>query len=150
MASSKENDQITLLNHSDARNLNEMESLSPSEKRNPKYTHPTKVTCGKCNRVMFWPGDTNAAKCPYCFTTNHLSACREWVCAFIFTFIGLLVIALAVGLTAGTIVWSLHHGGIFVVWTGLFVTGLIILLRAAVYCCTPCFCMTKGHIFLEK
>jgi len=104
------------------------------------------VVCGKCNHPMHWPNaHKNEAKCPNCRHHVYLSRnsilCRGIMCVVA----GLLLILATIGVTAGTFAWSSRHGGIFIVWTGLFISGIVLLVRAIVYFCFPC-CMTQGHI----
>lgn len=104
------------------------------------------VVCGKCNQAMFWPNThKNEAKCPNCRHHVYLSLnsilCRGIMCVVA----GMLLVLAAIGVTAGTFAWSSRHGGIFIVWTGLFISGIVLLIRAGVYFCFPC-CMTRGHV----
>ena len=104
------------------------------------------VVCGKCNQPMVWPNPhKNETKCPNCRHHVYLSLNSIMCRAVIFVVAGILLLVAAIGVTAVTFAWSSRHGGIFIVWTGLFISGIVLLGRATVYLCLPC-CMTRGHI----
>lgn len=54
--------------------------------------------------------------------------------ATIFAVIGFIFLAAGIGVTVGTLDLARDSGGIYVVWIGAFVAGILNLIRSCYYC----------------
>lgn len=106
----------------------------------PTNTDRIRVVCGKCSRSILWPSDAAVARCPHCRSRSYLYLSWMRYRAIACAVVGILFVLIASALTAGIYAWASEHGGIYVVWVGLYVVGALMMLRAALYCC-----MTQSH-----
>jgi len=54
--------------------------------------------------------------------------------SIIFLIFGLVVLGIAIGITAGTASIAAEKGGMYVVYVGAFLVALLLLLRSFYYC----------------
>jgi len=93
-----------------------------------------RVTCGHCNETFVFRTTAHLARCPYCrkisSVGNHYAKNR----ALIFAIIGIIFLAIGIGVTVGTYELAKGSGGIYVVWFGAYIIGLLNLIRSCYYC----------------
>lgn len=100
-----------------------------------------RVVCGRCHKAILWPSNASIARCPHCRGRSYLYSSWMRSRAIASLIIGIVFIIIASALTGGTYAWSSAHGGIYVVWVGLFISGAAFIARAVFYCI-----MTQSHV----
>lgn len=93
-----------------------------------------RVTCGHCNETFVFRTTAHLARCPYCRKISSVGASFAKNRALIFAVIGILFLVIGVGVTVGTFELAKESGGIYVVWAGAFLVGLLNLIRSFYYC----------------
>ncbi|XP_064611829.1 type 2 phosphatidylinositol 4,5-bisphosphate 4-phosphatase-like [Liolophura sinensis] len=95
----------------------------------------SRVVCAHCQEAFLFNVMNNAlARCPHCRRVSSVGARYAHNRALLFGCLGFLFIAAGVGITAGTYKMARQAGGIYTVWIGAFVVGVILLIRAMYYC----------------
>ncbi|XP_057291381.1 type 2 phosphatidylinositol 4,5-bisphosphate 4-phosphatase-like [Hydractinia symbiolongicarpus] len=93
-----------------------------------------RVTCGHCNETFVFRTTAHLARCPYCRKVSSVgpqfAKNRALACAIA----GVLFLAMGVGVTVGTLELAKQSGGIYVLWIGAFISGLLFLIRSCYYC----------------
>ena len=91
-----------------------------------------RFVCAHCTQVFVF-NQVNAllARCPYCRNVSSAGSSSVRVRAWIYLIIGLLLLGGGIGVTAGTYEIASKSGGIYTVWIGAFISGLLFLIRAA-------------------
>lgn len=74
------------------------------------------------------------ARCPHCRNVSSVGPDYARGKGKIFTIIGLLLLAVGVGVTAGTYAVARTHSGVYVAYVGAFLLGLIMVARGVYYC----------------
>jgi phosphatidylinositol-4,5-bisphosphate 4-phosphatase len=108
----------------------------------PVNTDRLRVVCGRCHRSILWPSNAAVARCPHCRGRSYLySSWMRYRAGVCFT-VGILFILISIIITAvtATIAWTSQHGGIFVIWIGLFISGVGFIIRGIFY-----LFMTQSH-----
>ncbi|CAH3031906.1 unnamed protein product [Pocillopora meandrina] len=93
-----------------------------------------RVTCGHCNEIFVFHTTSHLARCPHCRRISSVGPNFARTRATIFAVIGFIFLAAGVGVTVGTLDLAKDSGGIYVVWIGAFVAGILNLIRSCYYC----------------
>eukprot|EP00112_Aurelia_sp_Birch-Aquarium-sp1_P010137 Seg2179.3 transcript_id=Seg2179.3/GoldUCD/mRNA.D3Y31 product="Type 2 phosphatidylinositol 4 5-bisphosphate 4-phosphatase" protein_id=Seg2179.3/GoldUCD/D3Y31 len=93
-----------------------------------------RVTCGHCNETFVFRTTANLARCPYCRKVSSVGRKFANTRALIFAIIGFIFLVAGVAVTFGTLEMAKSSGGIYVVWIGAFVAGILNLIRSCYYC----------------
>lgn len=93
-----------------------------------------RVTCGHCNEIFVFHTTSHLARCPHCRRISSVGHHFAKTRAIIFAIIGFIFLAAGVGVTVGTLDLAKSTGGIYVVWIGAFVAGILNLIRSCYYC----------------
>ncbi|XP_031570365.1 type 2 phosphatidylinositol 4,5-bisphosphate 4-phosphatase-like [Actinia tenebrosa] len=93
-----------------------------------------RVTCGHCNEIFVFHTTTHLARCPHCRRVSSVGPSFAKTRATIFAVIGFLFLAAGVGVTVGTYEMARESSGIYVVWIGAFIAGVLNLIRSCYYC----------------
>ncbi|XP_072013654.1 type 1 phosphatidylinositol 4,5-bisphosphate 4-phosphatase-like [Amphiura filiformis] len=92
-----------------------------------------RVVCGHCNERFRFPHTSTLARCPYCRKVSSVGPSYARTRCIIYAIIGIIFLAAGVGVTIGTYELARDQGGIYFVWIGAFVIGLLNLLRSCYY-----------------
>ena len=113
----------------------------------PSLAHEmrVRVSCGHCNEIFIFRNTAHLARCPHCHRISSVGSTFARNRAVVFAMIGLLFIAVGVGVTVATMEMASHNGGIYVVWVGAFIAGLLNLIRSCYYC-TMTVSQTEGAV----
>ncbi|XP_013417175.1 type 1 phosphatidylinositol 4,5-bisphosphate 4-phosphatase [Lingula anatina] len=96
----------------------------------------SRVICGHCTEPFLFNIHHNAlARCPHCRKVSSVGPRFARTRAIIYGLIGLIFLGAGIGVTVGTYEMATHQGGLYVVWIGAFVTGLLLLIRALYFVC---------------
>ncbi|KAK3610404.1 hypothetical protein CHS0354_008693 [Potamilus streckersoni] len=94
-----------------------------------------RVHCVQCSQVfLFNVNQRSMARCPHC---NHVSSVGPEFArrrAVIYLILGLIFLGAGIGVTVGTFEAAEESGGIYTVWIGAFVVGLLFLVRSLYFC----------------
>jgi len=93
-----------------------------------------RVTCGHCNETFVFRTTAHLARCPYCRNVSSVGPQFAKNRAIIFAVIGIIFLAIGVGVTVGTYKLARQSGGIYVIWFGAFIVGILNLMRCCYYC----------------
>lgn len=74
------------------------------------------------------------ARCPHCRNVSSVGPDYARGKGKIFMFIGLLLLGIGIGVTAGTYAVAKTHSGVYVAYVGAFLLSLIMLARGIYYC----------------
>ncbi|XP_033754041.1 type 1 phosphatidylinositol 4,5-bisphosphate 4-phosphatase-like [Pecten maximus] len=90
-----------------------------------------RIRCGHCGDIYLFNtlGSNLLARCPHCRSVSSVGpeyARRRATICFV---IGLVFLGAGVGVTVGTYELASESGGIYTVWIGAFLTGLIFMIR---------------------
>lgn len=88
-----------------------------------------RLECGYCHGV-FVAAEGMMTACPHCRATSY-SKSGIRLRYMIYLLLGLVFLGAGTGVTVGTYEAASRHGGIYVIWIGAFITGLLLLFRAA-------------------
>eukprot|EP00794_Sanderia_malayensis_P018970 gene18970-20876_t len=103
-----------------------------------------RVTCGHCNETFVFRTTAHLARCPYCRKVSSVGPKFAKNRAIIFAVIGAVFLLAGVGVTVGTFEIAKDSGGIYVVWIGAFIAGILNLIRSCYYC-TMTVSSIEGH-----
>jgi phosphatidylinositol-4,5-bisphosphate 4-phosphatase len=92
-----------------------------------------RVVCGHCNERFRFPHQSTLARCPYCRRVSSVGAAYAKNRCIVYTIIGLMFLGAGAGVTIGTYSLAQNQGGIYFVWIGAFVVGILNLMRAVYY-----------------
>ncbi|XP_078367374.1 type 2 phosphatidylinositol 4,5-bisphosphate 4-phosphatase-like isoform X5 [Oculina patagonica] len=112
-------------------------NLAPTPSVPPAVTVSSslnRATCGHCNGIFAFRTTSCRARCPHCRETSSVGPDFARRRATIFAIIGFIFLAAGVGVTVGTLEIAKKSGGIYVVWVGAFVAGILNLIRSCYYC----------------
>jgi len=73
------------------------------------------------------------ARCPHCRKVSSVGPEFARTRAIIFLLFGLIVLAIGIGITCGTLSIAHAKGGMYVVYVGAFLVALLLLLRSLYY-----------------
>jgi len=93
-----------------------------------------RVTCGHCNETFVFRVTAHLARCPYCRKVSSVGSKFARTRSIIFAVIGMLFLIAGVAVTVTTLELASQNGGIYVVWIGAFVAGILNLIRSCYYC----------------
>jgi len=93
-----------------------------------------RVTCGHCNETFVFRTTAHLARCPYCRNVSSVGSRFARNRAIVFAVIGVIFLAVGVGVTVGTYKLARESGGIYVTWFGAFIIGILNLMRCCYYC----------------
>jgi len=93
-----------------------------------------RVTCGHCNETFVFRTTAHLARCPYCRNVSSVGSQFAKNRAIVFAVIGVIFLAIGVGVTVGTYKLARESGGIYVTWFGAFAIGILNLMRCCYYC----------------
>jgi len=103
-----------------------------------------RVTCGHCNETFVFRTTAHLARCPYCRNVSSVGSRFARNRAIVFAVLGVIFLAVGVGVTVGTYKLARESGGIYVTWFGAFIIGILNLMRCCYYCT-----MTVSEVELE-
>merc|ERR1712020_18975 len=113
-------------------------SLAPSgPPQNPIPNVPgmCRVVCAHCHDNFLFNALNNAlARCPHCRKVSSVGGDFSRNRGLLFTLLGMLLLIIAIGVTAGTASKASEKGGLVVVYIGLFVTALGLAGRGMYFC----------------
>ena len=93
-----------------------------------------RVTCAHCGDTFLFNILNRAlARCPHCRKISSAGRSYAKNRAILFATIGLVFLGIGIGITVGTYSIARHSGGIYVVYVGAFITGILLLCRALYY-----------------
>jgi len=96
----------------------------------------SRIVCAHCQDTFLFNITNKAlARCPHCRKVSSVGPTFARNKAILFTVIGLIFLAIGIGVTVGTFQIAKKSGGIYVVWVGAFVIGVINFIRALYYAC---------------
>ncbi|KAL5022850.1 hypothetical protein ScPMuIL_002005 [Solemya velum] len=102
----------------------------------------SRIGCGHCGEVFLFDMTRNRlVRCPHCRRISAIGARYAKIRAIIYLILGLMLVGTGIAVTIGTYDIARHSGGIYVVWVGAFVSGVVFLIRASYYSC----CMRDEH-----
>ncbi|XP_022092170.1 type 1 phosphatidylinositol 4,5-bisphosphate 4-phosphatase-like [Acanthaster planci] len=114
-------------------NLAPVTAVAPSTTTTLTTTSGYRVVCGHCNERFRFPHQSTLARCPYCRRVSSVGQAYAKNRCIIYTVIGLIFIGAGIGVTIGTYPLAQNQGGIYFVWIGAFVVGILNLMRAVYY-----------------
>jgi len=101
----------------------------------PNVPGMCRVTCAHCHDTFLFNTLNNAlARCPHCRKVSSVGPEFARTRSIIFLIFGLIVLGIAIGITAGTASIASEKGGMYVVYVGAFLVALLLLLRSFYYC----------------
>lgn len=113
-------------------------SLAPSGPPNnpvPNVPGMCRVTCAHCHdSFLFNTLNNSLARCPHCRKVSSVGGDFSRNRGLLFCFLGLLMFAIAVGVTCGTLNIAVQKAGLYVLYVGLFLSAVILGLRGAHFC----------------
>ncbi|KAK6185438.1 hypothetical protein SNE40_007674 [Patella caerulea] len=93
-----------------------------------------RATCVHCAQVFIFDVSTRSlARCPHCRNLSAVGTNYARRRAHICLILALVFIGAGIGVTMGTLEVARENGGIYVVWTGAFIIGLSMLIRACYF-----------------
>lgn len=92
-----------------------------------------RFTCAYCNQIFLFNsvGWSQLARCPHCRRVSSCDASNQKTRCAIYLILGIIFLGAGIGVTVGTYEMAHHSGGIYTVWIGAFVFGILFLVRAA-------------------
>ncbi|XP_046993420.1 type 1 phosphatidylinositol 4,5-bisphosphate 4-phosphatase isoform X2 [Schistocerca americana] len=112
-------------------------NLAPSPVTPPVPTMPgmCRVTCGHCHDTFLFNTLNNAlARCPHCRKVSSVGPDFARARGIVFIIIGLVFLAVGIGVTVGTYQLVRKNGGIYVAYVGAFIVALLAFARSVYYC----------------
>ncbi|XP_025114976.1 type 1 phosphatidylinositol 4,5-bisphosphate 4-phosphatase-like isoform X1 [Pomacea canaliculata] len=92
------------------------------------------VKCAYCHQMFLFSVVARAlARCPHCRKVSSVGYNSVRVRGIICLVLGLALISAGIGVTVGTYEMAKSNGGIYVVWIGAFISGLIFVIRSIFY-----------------
>ncbi|KXJ24251.1 type 2 phosphatidylinositol 4,5-bisphosphate 4-phosphatase [Exaiptasia diaphana] len=113
----------------------------PSAATVPGIRGRFRVTCGHCNEIFVFHSTNHLARCAHCRRVSSVGPRYAKTRGTVFAVVGLLLLAAGAGVTIGTFELAKQSSGIYVVWIGAFIAGILNLIRSCYYCT-----MTVSHI----
>ncbi|KAJ8041441.1 Type 1 phosphatidylinositol 4,5-bisphosphate 4-phosphatase [Holothuria leucospilota] len=92
-----------------------------------------RAVCGHCNETFTCPRSSCLVRCPYCRKVSSVGAAYARNRSLIYAIVGFLFLVAGVAVTVGTVVADASTGGIYFIWIGAYVVGLLNLIRAMYY-----------------
>ncbi|GFO43413.1 type 1 phosphatidylinositol 4,5-bisphosphate 4-phosphatase-like protein [Plakobranchus ocellatus] len=92
----------------------------------------SRFTCGYCAQLFVLHSTMKFAKCPHCRRWSSVIVNHARVRGHIYLLLGIIILLAAIGITIGTLEVASRTGGIYVAWTGGFVLGIILIIRAII------------------
>ena len=93
-----------------------------------------RVTCTYCEDTFLFNITTKGlACCPHCRKESSAGPSYARRRAIVFCVMGLIFLAVGIGLTVGTYALAANNGGIYVVCVGAFIVGFFMLIRSLYY-----------------
>ncbi|XP_002730616.1 type 2 phosphatidylinositol 4,5-bisphosphate 4-phosphatase-like [Saccoglossus kowalevskii] len=94
----------------------------------------SRVICGHCNETFLFNTTVNSlARCPHCRRVSSIGPKFAKNRCIIFAVIGIVFIVAGIGVTIGTYELAEESGGIYFVWIGAFIIGILNLVRSCYY-----------------
>ncbi|XP_018323367.1 type 1 phosphatidylinositol 4,5-bisphosphate 4-phosphatase [Agrilus planipennis] len=112
-------------------------NLAPSPVTPPVPSMPgmCRVTCGHCRDTFLFNTLNNAlARCPHCRKVSSVGPEFAKFKKKIFFIMGMILLAITIGITAGTYTVVKIHGAIIVAYIGGFILSIFCLARSIYYC----------------
>ncbi|XP_026274406.1 type 1 phosphatidylinositol 4,5-bisphosphate 4-phosphatase [Frankliniella occidentalis] len=112
-------------------------NLAPSPVTPPAPSMPgmCSVVCAHCHGTFLFNTLSNAlARCPYCRKVSSVGPDFARGRAIVLFILGLVFLAIGIGVTVGTYEYALKHGGIFVTYVGAFIAALFFFGRSIHFC----------------
>lgn len=119
-------------------------NLAPSPVTPPVPTLPgmCRVICAHCQDTFLYQTLKNApVRCPHCRKVSSVGARMARIRGSIYAVLALLFLAIALGVTLGTLAVAKSKGGIYVAYVGGFLLALLLGMRAVYY-----FAMKVSHV----
>ncbi|KAK3086198.1 hypothetical protein FSP39_015093 [Pinctada imbricata] len=93
--------------------------------------------CAFCNNTFVFNslGAVQLARCPHCRRVSSISASYVRNRCLVYIIVGILFLSSGVGVTVGTYELAESSGGIYTVWIGAFVLGILFLIRGFYFSC---------------
>ncbi|XP_048253437.1 type 1 phosphatidylinositol 4,5-bisphosphate 4-phosphatase-like isoform X2 [Haliotis rufescens] len=93
-----------------------------------------RICCAYCNQIFIFQVNSRLlARCPHCRKVSEVGSGYVRTRALICLIIGILLLGGGIGVTIGTYAIASDYGGIYVVWTGAFISGILLVIRALYY-----------------
>ncbi|KAL5283145.1 TMEM55A family protein [Megaselia abdita] len=112
-------------------------NLAPSPVTPPAPTMPgmSRVTCGHCSDTfLFNRFNSSLVRCPHCRNVSSVGPSFARRRSIVFMIIGLLTLILGIVLTIITSTYAADHGGIYIVYVGLYLVAAYFLYRTMYFC----------------
>ncbi|KAL3860166.1 hypothetical protein ACJMK2_010324 [Sinanodonta woodiana] len=94
-----------------------------------------RVICFGCSQVfLFNVNQRNLARCPHCRRVSSVGPEFARRRSIIYLIMGLIFLGAGIGVTVGTYEAAAVSGGIYTVWIGAFVVGIVFLIRSFYFC----------------
>ncbi|XP_071785615.1 type I phosphatidylinositol 4,5-bisphosphate 4-phosphatase-A-like [Asterias amurensis] len=114
-------------------NLSPTVSIASPSSTNVTRSASYRVICGHCNEGFRFPHKSALARCPYCRRVSSVGSAYAKNRCLIYIVVGLIFLGAGVGVTLGTYSMAENQGGIYVVWIGAFIVGILNLMRGIYY-----------------
>jgi len=119
-------------------NCKRIMTLEPSEKKLSPLLGSAgmvRVTCAHCHDMfLFNTNNKSLARCPHCRKVSSVGTGFARKRSLLFLILGLVVIGVASGVTAGTVPLATDKNWMYAVYSGAFLVGAILLIRSIYYC----------------
>ncbi|XP_066992161.1 type 1 phosphatidylinositol 4,5-bisphosphate 4-phosphatase [Anabrus simplex] len=112
-------------------------NLASSPVSPPVATMPgmCRVTCAHCHDTFLFNTLNNAlARCPHCRKVSSVGPDFARARGILFLVIGLVFLAVGIGVTVGTYELARKNGGIYVAYVGGFLVAILAFARTIYYC----------------
>ncbi|XP_074645595.1 type 1 phosphatidylinositol 4,5-bisphosphate 4-phosphatase-like isoform X2 [Tubulanus polymorphus] len=94
-----------------------------------------RAVCYHCGVTFIFGRENSAlARCPDCRKVSSVGPTYARMRAIIHLVIGLVFLAIAIGVTVGTFVLASEHGGYYVLWTVFYLAAIVMFARSIYYC----------------
>ncbi|CAH1780461.1 unnamed protein product [Owenia fusiformis] len=96
----------------------------------------SRIICAHCEETFLFNILNNAlARCPHCRKVSSVGPNYARNRAIYYNIIGIIFLALGIGVTVGTYEAAKQQGGIYVAWIGAFVIGIVMMIRGIYFAC---------------
>ncbi|XP_067652234.1 type I phosphatidylinositol 4,5-bisphosphate 4-phosphatase-A-like isoform X1 [Haliotis asinina] len=93
-----------------------------------------RICCAYCNQIFIFQVNSRLlARCPHCRKVSEVGSGYVRTRALVCLIMGILLLGGGIGVTVGTYEIASDYGGIYVVWTGAFISGILLVIRALYY-----------------
>jgi len=100
----------------------------------PNVPGMCRVTCAHCHDSFLFNTLNNAlARCPHCRKISSVGGDFRRNRGLIYCMLGLMMLIVAIGVTAGTAAQASQKGGLYILYIGLFIITIVLLLRGTYY-----------------